>query len=188
MNRRRLLAGGLGAAACLALPGLAGAGVQRLHETRFSGIGQTHLWVKLWGRGEEEHVRLRTLDGLLIREGVERLSWLWRDWRDGDRAVWCDYRLFDVLAWMQTAASIEDDRPVRVVLTSGYRTPERNARIPGASPVSQHLHGRAADFYLDGLDHERVATLAERAGAGGVGRYPTFTHIDTGREQRRWHG
>ena len=33
-----------------------------------------------------------------------------------------------------------------VAITSGFRTAAHNASIPGASPHSQHLYGRAADF------------------------------------------
>lgn len=34
--------------------------------------------------------------------------------------------------------------PMRV--TSGYRSPARNARTPGSSPTSQHVRGEAADL------------------------------------------
>jgi uncharacterized protein YcbK (DUF882 family) len=181
MTRRGLLSG---AAAALAAGPAAAYG--RLFETRWSGIGQTHLWVRQPGGREEAHVRFRTADGALVAEGVRALSWVWRDWRDGDAAVWVDYRLFDVLAWIQTRVALEDDRPCAFTLTSGFRTAERNATLEGAARNSQHIHGRAADLVLDGCAPERLARLAEEAGAGGVGRYAAFTHVDVGREGRRW--
>lgn len=183
--RRRAFLCGFAAVAGIGLATAAPAAV-RLVDTRFAGIGQTHLWVAQPGGREEAHVRFRTADGLLLPEGIDRLSWLWRDWRDADRAVWIDYRLFDILAWIQTRAALEDDQPRRFVLTSGYRTPERNARIEGAARNSQHIHGRAADLLMEGVDLARLATLAEAAGAAGIGRYRRFLHIDVGQEGRRW--
>ena len=38
-----------------------------------------------------------------------------------------------------------------VAITSGFRTAAHNASIPGASPHSQHLYGRAADFRVEGV-------------------------------------
>jgi uncharacterized protein YcbK (DUF882 family) len=188
VSRRRTLSGLIGLGAAAALPAIARASpLMRLVETRFAGLGQTHLWVRqVAGPAEERHVRFRTADGRLVPEGVEALSWLWRDWRDGDAAVWIDYRLFDVLAWIQTAATLEDDRPICLTLSSGFRTARRNATLKGAARASQHIVGRAADVTLDGVDIDRLARLADRAGAGGVGRYRRFVHVDTGWEGRRW--
>lgn len=45
-------------------------------------------------------------------------------------------------------------KPVHI--TSGYRTAEHNAAV-GGSKSSQHLLGRAADFYVEGVP---VATVA----------------------------
>lgn len=150
-------------------------------------MGQTRLWVRqVAGPAEEDAIVFRTPDGRLISEGVEALSWLWRDWRDDDRAVWIDYRLFDVLAFIQTSAALENDAAAPIVLSSGYRTARRNARLPGAARESQHIHGRAGDISMQGVSLGRLQRLAEAAGAGGVGRYRTFLHVDTGREGRRW--
>ncbi len=184
IGRRSLLGGAAAALAC----GAADASpLIRLVETRFRGVGQTRLWVRQAGGPTEETVIVfRTPDGRLVDEGVEALSWLWRDWRDEDRAVWIDYRLFDVLAFIQTAIALEDDRPAPIVLSSGFRTPRRNARLAGAARDSQHIHGRAADIRLEGVGLERLEALATRAGAGGVGRYRHFVHVDVGLEGRRW--
>jgi uncharacterized protein YcbK (DUF882 family) len=184
MNRRAFLRGG--AAACAlgaATPALAAGG---LYRTRWTGLGQPFLWLRVAGLGEEAHVRFRTNDGRLLEDGVRQLSWTMRDWRDDDAAVWIDYRLFDVLAYVQTAATLETDVPAAVVLNSGYRTPRRNATIEGAARRSQHIFGRAADLAIEDLPHMRVAALAEEAGAAGIGQYRRFTHIDVGREGRRW--
>ena len=47
-----------------------------------------------------------------------------------------------------------------VAITSGFRTAAHNASIPGASPHSQHLYGRAADFRVEGVSVARKAEVA----------------------------
>ncbi len=181
--RRRAVLGGLAAALASAVPALA---APTLYRTQWGGIAQTHLWLKLAGIGEEAHVRFRTDDGRLLEDGVRSLSWTFRDWRDHDAAVWIDYRLFDVLAFIQTAASLETGAPAPLVVNSAYRTPRRNRTIEGAARHSQHIVGRAADLATPDLDVAELARLADNAGAAGVGRYRRFVHVDVGREGRRW--
>lgn len=52
-------------------------------------------------------------------------------------------------------------RPLKV--HSGYRTPEHNAEIPGASRSSDHPAGRAADFHLVPHEGELWEPLVEQA-------------------------
>lgn len=87
-------------------------------------------------------------------------------------------------------------KPVHV--TSGYRTAAHNAALPGASKNSQHLLGRAADFWVEGVPVGTVADYAETLlpGRGGIGRYPKdaahpqratgWVHIDTRQAKSRW--
>jgi len=77
------------------------------------------------------------------------------------------------------------DRPV--VVTSGVRCKAYNRAVGGADG-SQHLRGRAADITVYGTPPAVVADLAEQMGLGGVGRYDTFTHIDTRHGRSRWRG
>ena len=71
---------------------------------------------------------------------------------------------------------------VRVV-TSAYRTPAYNARCSGAMPNSYHKQNYALDlqFFASPYTVARVARSVREEGTfrGGVGRYPSFTHIDT---------
>tara|TARA_R110000787_G_scaffold136962_1_gene249616 strand:- start:419 stop:769 length:351 start_codon:yes stop_codon:yes gene_type:complete len=64
-----------------------------------------------------------------------------------------------------------------VVITSGCRCIAHNAAI-GGSEKSQHLKGRAADIQVKMVEPERIANYAEDLGMS-VGRYSTFTHIDS---------
>lgn len=87
----------------------------------------------------------------------------------------------------------------KVHITSGYRTAEHNAAV-GGSKSSQHLLGRAADFYVEGVPVATVAAYAETLlpGRGGIGRYPKdakhpkrvtgWVHIDTRTNKSRWKG
>ena len=84
-----------------------------------------------------------------------------------------------------------------VYITSGYRTAAHNAAV-GGSKSSQHLLGRAADFYVEGMDVATVAAYAETLlpSRGGIGRYPKdaahpkrstgWVHIDTRAGKSRW--
>src|SRR5690606_8351720 len=153
--RRRALA--LLGAAFIALP-LPAAGMRaRTWPMRsgLRGIDQRHLLVRQAGNGEILHCSFRTTDGSVNRQGVNALSWLFRDWRDGDQGVLMDVRLFDLLAASQTVLSVIDASPAEIVLNSGYRTPERNRTIEGAAVNSQHIHGRAADIVIPGISHGR---------------------------------
>ena len=88
-------------------------------------------------------------------------------------------------------------KPVHI--TSGYRTAEHNAAV-GGSKSSQHLLGRAADFWVEGVPVATVADYAEKLlpGRGGIGRYPKdaahpsrktgWVHSDTRTNKSRWKG
>jgi uncharacterized protein YcbK (DUF882 family) len=69
------------------------------------------------------------------------------------------------------------NRPITV--TSGYRTPEHNRRVRGATN-SYHLKGLAADIQVKGMSPQRVQRLAREHWPGGIGLGTTFTHLDDG--------
>lgn len=68
-----------------------------------------------------------------------------------------------------------------IVINSGYRTASHNKAVGGASQ-SQHLYGKAADIVVRGVLPSKVYTTADKM-FNGVGKYNTFTHVDT----RSWH-
>lgn len=80
---------------------------------------------------------------------------------------------------------IRDHFKVPVHITSRYRTQTHNRNIGGASN-SRHMYGLAADIIVRGVESSLVQNYAIKIGAGGVGRYPTFTHVDVWREGRRF--
>lgn len=75
-------------------------------------------------------------------------------------------------------------RPVMIV--SGYRSPEYNRKVGGATN-SYHTKGMAADIQIDGIDPQQVHGFCDLAfKTGGVGRYETFTHVDCRSYRARW--
>ena len=77
-----------------------------------------------------------------------------------------------------------------VTINSAYRCETHNAAVGGASD-SQHLRGRAVDIAVDDVAPAAVADWLEMnyAGRFGVGRYNTFTHLDTRTDgPARWSG
>ena len=66
-----------------------------------------------------------------------------------------------------------------VVVTSGARCPAHNAAVGGAK-ASQHILARAADVQVDGADPDTIHDwIAARYPHTSLGRYDTFTHVDT---------
>lgn len=74
-------------------------------------------------------------------------------------------------------------------VTSGYRSPEYNARVGGARN-SQHVQGNATDIVQSGLTVEQrqaFISAAIDAGFTAIGVYNTFTHVDIrGGALRAW--
>jgi uncharacterized protein YcbK (DUF882 family) len=66
-----------------------------------------------------------------------------------------------------------------LIVTSGYRSPSRNAHVGGV-PNSYHTQGLAADIRPE--DQKDLPTLWELCRrlnvTGGVGIYDTFVHVD----------
>lgn len=76
-----------------------------------------------------------------------------------------------------------------VIVNSGIRCETHNKNVGGASK-SQHLYGTAADISVTGVSPSKVADYAETLlpNTGGIGRYGTFTHVDTRKTKSRWNG
>lgn len=76
-----------------------------------------------------------------------------------------------------------------VTINSAYRTPAYNKKVGGAT-YSQHLYGMAADITVTGVKPADVAAYVETLmpKSGGIGIYPTFTHVDVRTVRSRWKG
>lgn len=102
---------------------------------------------------------------------------------DGSDAVLVAPRLVMVLE------SIRTHFGVPVTISSGYRTPQYNAKVDGAAH-SQHCYGMAADIVVKGQTPETVAAYARQLMPdwGGVGVYKSFTHVDVREAKAGWTG
>jgi len=76
-------------------------------------------------------------------------------------------------------------QPIKV--TSGNRCIEYNEKI-GGSKNSQHILSRACDIQVKNVSPNVVQNYCLQAfdGIGGIGRYDTFTHIDSRSDVARW--
>ncbi len=127
-------------------------------------------------------------DGRYDRAALDQLNWFLRDWRENE-SVKMDPRLFDVV-W-EAQRSIGSTAPLRIVC--GYRSPKTNGmlrrRSSGVAETSQHMLGKAMDFFITDASIDQIRAAGMRMQRGGVGWYPRsgspFVHLDVG-SVRSW--
>ena len=165
---------------------LAGAGsvhdAAALNETRTLSFHHTHsnedLTVTFKRNGRYDEAALKQLNHFL------------RDWRSQDQTN-MDRHLFDIL-W-EVYRDVDAKQLINIV--SAYRSPSTNAMLrrrsahTGVARFSQHMLGHAMDFFIPGVQLEKIRYAGLRLQRGGVGFYPTsgspFVHLDTG-HVRHW--
>ena len=101
--------------------------------------------------------------------------------KDGSDFIPIDMELVQVLQ------EARDHFGVPVSICSAYRTPAYNKKVGGVSG-SQHIRGTAADISVKGVSPAKVyAYFTEKyPSTFGIGKYPTFTHIDVRSVKARW--
>ena len=122
-------------------------------------------------------------DGRYDEAALKKLDWFLRDWRRSE-ATQMDPRLIDLVWEVQREAA--PNTPIQIVC--GYRSPQTNAmlrhRSTGVARYSQHMLGRAMDFFIPGVALEQLREYGLRLARGGVGFYPEsgspFVHMDVG--------
>jgi uncharacterized protein YcbK (DUF882 family) len=125
-------------------------------------------------------------NGRYDEEALKRINNLMRDWR-AQEPIEMDPHVIDLL-W-EVHREVGAKEPIWVVC--GYRSPGTNAmlraRSSGVAKLSQHMNGKAIDFYIPGVPLEQLQAAGLRAQRGGVGIYPStgFVHMDTG-SVRHW--
>jgi uncharacterized protein YcbK (DUF882 family) len=120
-------------------------------------------------------------DGRYDDAALAKLNWFLRDWRRSEQTN-MDPRLIDLVWEVQREAG--SNEPIQVVC--GYRSPATNAMLrrssEGVARFSQHILGRAMDFYVPGIPLEQLREIGLRLARGGVGFYPEsgspFVHMD----------
>lgn len=97
----------------------------------------------------------------------------------------------NIIEMIHNLQVIRDEVKVPITITSGYRSPEHNAKVKGAKD-SQHVKGTAVDFKVQGLTPKQVALIVERLikegkiKQGGIGIYPSWVHYDIRGVKARW--
>ncbi|HEU5016541.1 MAG TPA: DUF882 domain-containing protein [Pseudolabrys sp.] len=129
-------------------------------------------------------------DGRYDDAALKKLDWELRDWRRNE-TIRMDPRLFDILwrVYQETGAT----KPIEIIC--GYRSPRTNAmlraRSGGVAKLSQHMLGKAIDFFIPGVPLAKLRAAGLQLQRGGVGFYPTsgspFVHMDVG-SVRHWPG
>lgn len=86
---------------------------------------------------------------------------------------------------------IRNEVGVPLVINSGYRSPQHNAKVGGVKN-SYHVQGKASDLKPKGITPKQlydVIIKLIKGGViynGGVGLYDTFVHYDIGWQGVRW--
>lgn len=102
--------------------------------------------------------------------------------RNGSQVVFIDDYLVSVLNILRNKLG----KPV--IITSGYRTPEWNAKCNGAK-YSYHMRGMAADLRVDGMSAKELAKKLNEIVPNecGIIVYNNWVHFDvrTGKKYRK---
>ena len=176
---RPLAAGGLALLFLVALPGN-NDGLVANGDTRTISLHHTH-------RDDDLTVTFKR-NGRYDEGGLAKINHFLRDWRN-DKETTMDPHLFDILWEVQRETGAKE--PVHIV--SAYRSPETNSmlrrRSRGVARFSQHMNGKAIDFFIPDANLSDLRVAGLRLQRGGVGFYPTsgspFVHMDTG-SVRMW--
>ena len=129
-------------------------------------------------------------NGRYVPSAMKQINYLLRDWRRKE-TITIDPRTID-LVW-ELHEDLGSHRPVHIVC--GYRSPKTNAFLKrigrNVAKKSQHMSGKAIDFYFPDVPTQKIRNSALVRKVGGVGYYrssggPTgFLHVDSG-NVRHW--
>lgn len=149
-------------------------------ETRSLKLYYTHT-------GERSEIVFKR-NGRYDSAGLQKLNRFLRDWRRNEPTK-MDPRLFDLIweVYRRTGSSNY------ITVISAYRSPATNDMLRrtrgGQAKKSQHVLGKAMDFYIPGVKLSELRAIAMKVQGGGVGYYPKsgspFVHLDVG-SVRAW--
>ncbi|WP_092935710.1 DUF882 domain-containing protein [Rhizobium sp. 9140] len=116
-------------------------------------------------------------------KGLQQVNNMLRDWRRNEPTK-MDPRLLDLIWEVYQKSGSRD----YIHVVSAYRSPATNgmlrSRTKGVAKKSQHMLGKAMDFYLPDVKLKTLREIGMKFQVGGVGYYPTsgspFVHMDVG--------
>lgn len=120
-------------------------------------------------------------NGRYDKAGLRKLNRLLRDWRN-NKVIAFDPKLFDLVWEVYRRSGAKN----YIHVVSSYRSPESNELLRrtrgGQAKNSQHLYGKAMDFYIPGVKSSKLRAIAMKLQGGGVGYYPRssspYVHLD----------
>ena len=101
--------------------------------------------------------------------------------KDGSTIIFVDDYMVQILEMLRKKL----EKPI--IITSGYRTPEHNAKVNGAK-YSYHMRGQAVDIRINGISAKRIAKELDKIVDGcGIIVYDSWVHFDvrTGKKYRK---
>jgi uncharacterized protein YcbK (DUF882 family) len=117
--------------------------------------------------------------------GLKKINHILRDWRK-NQPTKMDPRLLDLIWEVYQKSGSRD----YIHVICGYRSPSTNAMLKGRSrrsgvaEKSQHMLGKALDFYIPDVRLSKIREIGMKFQVGGVGFYPKsgspFVHMDIG--------
>lgn len=124
-------------------------------------------------------------NGRFDPKGLEQLNRFLRDWRK-NQPTRMDPRLFDLIWEVYRQSGSRD----YINVVCGFRSPGTNAMLKGRSrnsgvaEKSQHMLGKAMDFFIPDVKLATLRGIGMKMQVGGVGFYPKsgspFVHMDVG--------
>jgi Uncharacterized protein conserved in bacteria len=122
-------------------------------------------------------------NGRYLKSGLQQINHILRDWRRNEPAE-MDPRLLDLLWEVYRQSGSRE----YIHVVSAYRSPQTNAmlrsRSSGVAKNSQHMLGKAVDFFLPDVKLSKLRAIGLKMQVGGVGYYPRsgspFVHLDVG--------
>jgi uncharacterized protein YcbK (DUF882 family) len=149
-------------------------------ETRTLKIYHVHT-------GEREEITFKR-NGVYVQDGLNKLNRILRDWRRNEPTR-MDPRLFDTVWEVYKKSGSNGFINVVCGFRSGATNSMLRRRSNGVAEKSQHIKGKAMDFYIPGVSLKKLRYLGLQLQAGGVGYYPRsgspFVHLDVG-SVRHW--
>ncbi|EJT04113.1 DUF882 domain-containing protein [Rhizobium sp. CCGE 510] len=129
-------------------------------------------------------------NGKFDPKGLEQLNRFLRDWRK-NQPTKMDPRLFDLIWEVYRQSGSRD----YINVVCGFRSPGTNemlrgrSRSSGVAEKSQHMLGKAMDFFIPDVKLATLRGIGMKMQVGGVGFYPKsgspFVHMDVG-NVRAW--
>lgn len=124
-------------------------------------------------------------NGKFDPKGLEQLNRFLRDWRK-NQPTKMDPRLFDLIWEVYRQSGSRD----YINVVCGFRSPATNemlrgrSRQSGVAEKSQHMLGKAMDFFIPDVKLATLRGIGMKMQVGGVGFYPKsgspFVHMDVG--------